>query len=83
MPRLTRRLQVLLDQQRYARLERLARRRKTSVATLIREAIDIAFPDETISRSAAGRRLLDAEPIPVGDWPGLKAEIEGMYEPGR
>jgi predicted transcriptional regulator len=83
MAELTRRLQVLLDQQRYARLERLARRRKTSVATLVREAIDVAFPDETISRQAAGRRLLDAEPIEVGDWQELKAEIEGMYEPGR
>jgi hypothetical protein len=29
----------------------------------------------------ATRRILDAEPIPVWDWPLLKEEIEQMYEP--
>lgn len=81
MPRLTRRVQILLDEGRYSRLERLARRRKTSVATLVREALDLAYPAERVSREEAGRRLLEAEPIAVGDWPALKEELEELYEP--
>jgi len=82
MAELTRRLQILLDQRRYDRLEALARRRKTSVATLIREAVDTAFPDERLNRADAGRRLLEAQPIEVGDWAEVKGEIEAMDEPG-
>ncbi len=81
MPALTRRLQVLLDEDRYARLERLARRRGASVATIVREAIDAAFPDDGPNRFEAARRILDAEPIRVADWSLLKNEIEQMYEP--
>lgn len=79
---MTRRLQVLLDEGRFARLERLARKRKTSVATLIREAVDVAFPEEVVTREEAGRRLLDAEPVAFGDWASVKAEIDAMYERG-
>lgn len=79
MAELTRRLQVLLDEGRYRRLESLARSRKTSVATLVREAVDVAFPDQPVPRTEAGRRLLDAEPIPVGEWVQIKGEIEAMY----
>lgn len=83
MPALTRRLQILLDENRYGRLERLARERKTSVATLVREAVDVAYPDQEIDRAEAGRRLLAAEPIPVGEWDELAAEIATMHDPGR
>jgi hypothetical protein len=81
MSALTRRLHILLDEDRYARLKRVARRRGASIATIVREAIDAAFPDEGPNRSEAARRILDAEPIPVSDWPLLKKEIEQMYEP--
>lgn len=83
MAELTRRLQVLLDEDRYRRLESLARSRRTSVATLVREAVDVAYPKQPTSRLEAGRRLLAAEPIPVADWPELKDEVEAMYENGR
>lgn len=43
---MTRRLQILLDEGRYARLEERASRRGASVATLVREAIDIAYPQD-------------------------------------
>jgi hypothetical protein len=82
MATMTRRLQVLLDPDRYERLERHAQRRGTSVAMLVREAIDTAFPNNQPTRAEAGRRLLDAEPIPVDDWPIMKREIEEMYERG-
>jgi len=74
---------VLLDEDRYQRLERAARARRTSVATLVREAVDAAFPAEPRPRAEAGRRLLDAEPIAVEDWDRLKGEVESMYDPSR
>jgi hypothetical protein len=73
------RLQVLLDQERLARLNQEAERRGSSVANLVREAIDIAFPAEGLSRSEAFRLLVEAEPIEVGGWDDIKAEIEQMY----
>ncbi|MBA2324457.1 MAG: antitoxin [Pseudonocardiales bacterium] len=80
MATLNHRLQVLLDDERLARLVKEAERRGSSVATLVREAIDTAFPAEGLSRVDAGRVLLDAEPIEVGDWSELKDEIEQMYQ---
>jgi hypothetical protein len=81
MPTMTRRLQVLLDEARYARLEQQAARRGTSIATLVREAIDAAFPVDGPDRPEAARRILDAAPIPVSDWPLMKDEIDQMYDP--
>jgi hypothetical protein len=79
MASLTHRLQVLLDEERLARLTQEAERRGSSVATLVREAIDLAYPAEGMSRSEAFRVLFEAEPIDVGDWDDIKAEIEQMY----
>lgn len=75
------RVQFLLDEDRYSRLEQQAARRGASVATLMREAIDTAFPLDGPSRSEAASRLLNAEPIPVIDWAIMKTEIDSMYEP--
>lgn len=63
MPTLSRRLQILVDQDRYARLERRARERGASVATLVREAIDLAYPETDQQWWTAVDRLLDAQPI--------------------
>lgn len=60
-----RRLQILLDDGRYRRIEAAARERKTSVAAVIREAIDVALPADLERKREAIRRILDAEPIPV------------------
>lgn len=76
---LTQRLQLLLDEDRLARLTQEAQRRGSSVASLVREAIDATFPPDGPSRNAATRLLLDAEPIDIGDWADTKAEIESMY----
>lgn len=83
MALLNRRLQVLLDEERLTRLVREADRRGSSVATLVREAIDATFPQDGPSRSDAVRLLLDAEPIDVGDWSEMKDEIERMAETGK
>ena len=81
MSTLTRRVQLLLDEDRYARIEGEARRSGASVASVIRQAIDRHFADDTMDRARAAQLLLDAAPIPVDDWSVLKAEIEGMRNP--
>ncbi len=83
MATMTRRLQLLLDEGRYTRLERRAKRRGTSVAAVIREAIDTTFPDEDLDRERAVQFLLDAEPMPIDDWPVLKREIDELLEPNQ
>jgi predicted transcriptional regulator len=75
MRMLTHRLQLLLDDERYERVQALARQRGTSVATVIREAIDRGLPATQRRRSAAARRILAAEPMPVAD---LLAELDDL-----
>jgi hypothetical protein len=65
MHMLSHRLQVLLDEERYDRLARAARTRRTSIGALVREALDRAYPDREPKRSAAAERILDAEPMAV------------------
>lgn len=76
----TRRTQLLLDEERYGRLERRAAEAGTSVASLIREAIDVAFPEVVTDRERAGDAILSAEPMPVDDWPVMKQEIAEISE---
>lgn len=75
MSRLTHRLQVLLDDDRLRRLEEAAAKRGTSVATIVREAIDDKLPAGDDARRAAARYLLAAPPIDIGSEEDLKAEI--------
>jgi len=72
---LTHRLQILLDEERYERVRALARQRGTSVATVIREALDRGLPAAQRRRAAAARRILDAAPMEVGD---LLAELDEL-----
>ncbi len=81
MATMTRRLQILLDEGRYARLEERAGRRGASVATLVREAIDLAYPQDGLDRAAAAGRILAADPISVTDWETIKAELNDVYDP--
>jgi hypothetical protein len=75
---LSHRLQILLDEARYRRLSREADRRHTSVAAVIREAIDDALPDRHgTRRRAAVAAILAAPPMPVPDDPGdLRRETD-------
>lgn len=79
-----RRLQILLDDERYRSLAAEAESSGRSIAALIREAIDIRANAGAVGRRAAGQRLLDsadpiADPAAPGqpDWSEVKAEIEG------
>jgi hypothetical protein len=82
MHMLTRRLQVLIDDDRYERLRREAERTGAPIGAIVREAIDAALPAgrDPESIEAAGRQLLEAEPMPVGDWSEMKgAMLDELY----
>jgi len=70
------RLQILLDDERYERVTSLARDRKVSVATIIREAIDRGLPAPPRRRAAAVQRILAAEPMPLPGPVELRTELD-------
>jgi hypothetical protein len=80
---LTHRLQILLDEDRYARVAELARQRGSSVAAVIREAIDRGLPAAPRRRSAAARRVLDAPDMDLPDPDELRAELDEIRGRGR
>ncbi len=71
----TRRLQILLDDERHERLTRIARERGMSVGAMVREAIDrgLASPAE---RGSALRHVLDAPDMDVGSVAELRDELD-------
>jgi len=79
---LERRLQILLDDGRYRRVAAAARERKTSVAAVIRDAIDQALPVDLERKRRAAQELLAAEPIPVPDIDELKRELDEIRSGG-
>ncbi len=72
---LNHRLQLLLDDERYQRVQTLAHQRGTSVAAVIREALDRGLPATQRRRSAAARRILAVAPMEVGN---LIAELDDL-----
>lgn len=78
MSMLDRRLQVLIDEGRWLRLEREAGRRGVSVGLLVREAIDERFPGDADQRRVALQAVLDAESMDVPDPEQLHAELEAL-----
>jgi predicted DNA-binding protein len=78
-PALTRRTQLLLDDDLHRRLRETAEQRGISMGALIREAIDEKLSSVQDVRAQAIQELLDAEPMPVEDWPVMKRQmIEDM-----
>lgn len=76
---LKRRLQVLVDDDRYERLTRESKRSGAPVGELVRRAIDREYPPKESDRAAAARALL-AMPPPPGegpepDWEEQKREM--------
>lgn len=78
-----RRLQLLLDQERYAKVEAEARASGRSVAAVIREAIDLRFDShgEAARRTASARQLLELARLtdnerPTGDWAETKRAMD-------
>lgn len=81
---LTRRVQLLLDDERYQRVAAQAHARKASVNQVIREAIDRAYGDPVLERRrrAAARVILSAAPMPVPDPEELKRELDELRSGG-
>ncbi len=76
---LDRRLQVLVDDDRYGRLEAEARRRGTTVGAVVRDALDRAYPPP--DRETALEWLLAAEPMDVPEDPReLRREFDAAHE---
>jgi len=76
---LERRLQLLLDNDRYGRVAREAERSGRSVAAVIREAIDLRFPGGVNRRQQALATFLEMTELPdagpAQDWASMKAEL--------
>lgn len=82
-PSLTRRTQLLLDDELHQRLRETAAQRGISMGALIREAVEEKLSNVQDARTQAIQQLLDAEPMPVEDWPVMKRQmIEDMNSEG-
>jgi len=78
-PSLTRRTQLLLDDELHRRLRETAAQQGVSMGALIREAVEEKLARTQDTRAQAIQELLDAEPMPVEDWPVMKRQmIEDM-----
>ena len=72
---LSRRVQILLDDERWDRLERESERTGLPVAQLIRDAVDTRFGSNLPARRAAFAKILAVPPMPVDDWDVMKEEL--------
>jgi hypothetical protein len=80
MPPLTRRTQLLLDDDLHRQLRETAAQRGISLGALIREAIDEKLSRVQDDRAKAIDELLAAPPMPVDDWPVMKKQmLEDRY----
>jgi hypothetical protein len=79
MRNLERRVHLLLDEPRYRKVAGEARRRRVSVATVIRDAID-QLPAGTDVRRRAVAEILGADPMPVPANP-TDLDLDGLATP--
>lgn len=82
MHMLTRRLQVLIDEGRYARLSAEAARTNLSVGEVVRRALDRALPSTEEERERAFEMILNAPQIEVPDPEELRAELDEIRSGG-
>lgn len=80
MSHLTRRTQVLLDEERFARLQRRAEETNRSIGALVREAIDVAYPVAGPTRAQAFERLRKAPVADHGSPEDVKRDILSTYD---
>jgi predicted DNA-binding ribbon-helix-helix protein len=74
----TRRTQLLMEPEEFKRLQRLARRRKTSVADLIRSAVRQAYLAPAPPSGPIVDAILDMR-LPVTDWKRARKDIEAEH----
>ena len=72
---LTKRVELLLDPEQYARLERIARARGESVGALIRQAVAREYLQPLQEQKRAALRRLLQQEIDFGSWERAKKDI--------
>jgi hypothetical protein len=80
----TKRVQVLMESREFDALERLARKRGSSVADLIRAAVRQNYMDdaERTSRAQAAEEFLALPDVSLPEWEVLRDEIEARHGHG-
>ena len=76
----TRRTQILMEPDEYRRLRAEARRRKVSVAKLIRDAIRQVYFTPEVDRRAIVAEMLKMQLGRLPSWKRLKKEIEARHD---
>ena len=79
MAAVTERLEVRLARPELLLLRQEARRRKVSVAELVREAVALLLDRERTEREQAAEDLFRID-APVNDWEVMKGEIAAAHE---
>ncbi|MGQ0680133.1 MAG: CopG family transcriptional regulator [Actinomycetota bacterium] len=80
---LSERLQILIDAERLSRIRHAAGERGVSVAQVIRDAIDQAFPVQSPEKRRAAEVILGATPMPVPAPAQLREQLEQIRTHGR
>jgi len=80
---LDRRLQLLLDEDRYARIAAIAERERRSVASVIRDAIDAHTAASPDRRAAAWTLIRTDASMPVPSPDALRTELDDLRGRGR
>lgn len=84
MSTMSNRLQLLLDDERRERLERVSRETGAPISELVRRAIDRVYPADVGERRQALEEFLALDPMPVEGWETMKREMrDELAEPGR
>ena len=74
---LKKRVEVLFDPEKFSYLEDLARREKTSVGNLIREAVTMVYLDADVKKRREAVRWLTSQDFDFQDgWETLKKDLE-------
>ena len=81
MPRLSRRVQVLMGEREFLHLRRIAQEKHTSIGELLRSGVRMVYFNspgfsEHRKRHEALKKLFSLH-APVSDWPTMKQEIIG------
>ena len=72
---LRKRVEVLFDEDKFTYLEGVARREKTSVGNLIREAVEKVYLDTDQKQRWEAFKRLTSEEFDFGDWDAIKEEM--------
>jgi hypothetical protein len=74
------RVQILLDEERYQKVAREAKRRGVPIAAVVRDALDRLPADATVRRGAI-EAILEAEPMDLpADPADLRRELDAAHD---